>query len=234
MNKYVEILKELYYKYKDKIKIVVLPCFVMIAILFFWFNGNSKPSKVVYSDEGNINQQLEKEEKQKNSSCKEENLSDKIYVDIGGSVLNPGVYEVKHGTRLFKVIELAGGLLENANVTNINQAKEVFDGEKIIIPNVYDEFDSQNSPDENNSSKECDQNGQPNYTYSAGDEDKININMADANSLQTIPGIGPSKANKIIEYRKINGPFKSIDELKNISGIGEKTFDDIKAFLSIR
>lgn len=231
-KKYIDILKELFNKYKDKIKIVILPCIVLIAILFFWFSGNSNEGKVVYSDEDKgTKQTINLEGSETKDSDKIENKKGtKAFVDIGGAVLNPGVYEVEAGTRLFKVIELAGGLLDNANVTNINQAKEVFDGEKVIIPNIYESINQDKSKGGVGASQGS-INENEIYNYVAGDEDRININMADANSLQTIPGIGPSKAKKIIEYRNINGPFKSIDEIKNISGIGEKTFNNIKDFL---
>ena len=139
---------------------------------------------------------------------------DEIYVDISGCVNSPGVYKVKAGTRLFQVIEKAGGITDDADVETINRAEEVQDGQKIIIYAEGSESDKQIS--------------------GGGEQDgKININRADSDQLQEIPGVGPATAQKIIEYRQSSGNFSSIEELMEISGIGEKTFAEMKDHITV-
>ena len=209
-NKFLEELKEFIENKKNKIKIVAVPVLVIAAVLFFWLNSGSDEIKI---DEGN------------SSAIEEDGISQQevnstqshLYVDIGGEVMKPGVYEVSDGTRLFEVIDKAGGLTEDADIDGINRAETVQDGQKIMIGRHGE------NPDENRDSYSAN-----NVTDSG--EGKVNINTADAAALQTIPGIGPSKADRIIEYE---GKFNEIDDIKNISGIGNKTFESIKEYITV-
>lgn len=212
-NKFLEELKEFIENKKNKIKIVAVPVLVIAAVLFFWLNSGSDEIKI---DEGN------------SSAIEEDGISQQevnstqshLYVDIGGEVMKPGVYEVSDGTRLFEVIDKAGGLTEDADIDGINRAETVQDGQKIMIGRHGE------NPDENRGSYSAN-----NVTDSG--EGKVNINTADAAALQTIPGIGPSKADRIIEYRESEGKFNEIDDIKNISGIGNKTFESIKEYITV-
>ncbi len=212
-NKFLEELKEFIENKKNKIKIVAVPVLVIAAVLFFWLNSGSGEIKI---DEGN------------SSAIEEDGISQQevnstqshLYVDIGGEVMKPGVYEVSDGTRLFEVIDKAGGLTEDADIDGINRAETVQDGQKIMIGRHGE------NPDENRDSYSAN-----NVTDSG--EGKVNINTADAAALQTIPGIGPSKADRIIEYRESEGKFNEIDDIKNISGIGNKTFESIKEYITV-
>lgn len=140
-----------------------------------------------------------------------------IYVDIGGQVKNPGVYTVKEGTRVFEVIEKAGGLTEDAFIEQINQAEAVTDGQKIVIP----------------SSEDVQQSLMPQTASGKDSSGLVNINSADSQTLQEIPGVGPATAEKIIAYRTENGRFSSIEDLKNVSGIGDKTFEKMKDKITV-
>lgn len=140
-----------------------------------------------------------------------------IYVDIGGQVKNPGVYTVKEGTRVFEVIEKAGGLTEDASIEQINQAEAVTDGQKIVIP----------------SSEDVQQSLMPQTASGKDSSGLVNINSADSQTLQEIPGVGPATAEKIIAYRTENGRFSSIEDLKNVSGIGDKTFEKMKDKITV-
>lgn len=140
-----------------------------------------------------------------------------IYVDIGGQVKNPGVYTVKEGTRVFEVIEKAGGLTEDAFIEQINQAEAVTDGQKIVIP----------------SSEDTQQSLMPQTASGKDSSGLVNINSADSQTLQEIPGVGPATAEKIIAYRTENGRFSSIEDLKNVSGIGDKTFEKMKDKITV-
>ena len=141
-----------------------------------------------------------------------------VFVDVSGCVKKPGVYEVSAASRIFEVIELAGGVTPDADTSYINQAEPVTDGLKI------------NVPDKNSTSIT------PGATQSASQgnsKGKININTADSTQLQDIPGVGPATAEKIISYRDSNGYFTSVDQIKNVSGIGDKTFEKMKDMITI-
>ena len=212
-NKFLEELKEFIENKKKKIKIVAVPVLVIAAVLFFWLNSGSDEIKI---DEGNSSAIEEDGVSQQEVNSTQSHL----YVDIGGEVMKPGVYEVSDGTRLFEVIDKAGGLTEDADIDGINRAETVQDGQKIMIGRHGE------NPDENRDSYSAN-----NVTDSG--EGKVNINTADAAALQTIPGIGPSKADRIIEYRESEGKFNEIDDIKNISGIGNKTFESIKEYITV-
>ena len=136
----------------------------------------------------------------------------KIVAEIKGEVVKPDVYTLNEGSIIRDLIEAAGGLTPEADISNINRAKELSNHELIIIKNINDEVSQEKVEAE---------------------DGKININTADINKLKEIPGIGDVKANSIIIYRESNGNFKSIEDLKNVDGIGEKTFEKIKNNIKI-
>jgi len=133
----------------------------------------------------------------------------KVGIHIKGEVAAPGYYEFGYGGRVKDAILAAGGETENANLAEINMARLLCDGEEIIIPSVTDQsLDSYKGP--------------------------ININTADLYILCKIDGIGESIANNIIAYRQKNGPFKSLDDLKKVDGIGDSKFNRIKDKITIQ
>lgn len=143
----------------------------------------------------------------------------KIVAEIKGEVIKPDVYTLNEGSIIKDLIEIAGGLTAEADISNINRAKELSNHELIIIKNINDKISQDESKNEGQNIED--------------DDGKININTADISKLKEIPGIGDIKANSIIMYRESNGNFKSIEELKNIEGIGEKTFEKIKNNIKI-
>lgn len=163
-----------------------------------------------------------------------------IYVDIGGAVRKPGVYELKQGARIFEAIEEAGGLTDTADASQINQAEAVSDGSKILIPEKKKGgADPADSGDSQTGAGAADGNGSGNIsagTSASGQADgsgKININTADSAELQKISGVGPATAQKIIDYRNQNGRFQKIEDLKNVSGIGDKTFEKLRGSITV-
>lgn len=142
----------------------------------------------------------------------------KIIVEIKGEVKKPDVYEINDGSIIRDLINMAGGLTEKANIDGINRAEKLRDNQLIVIPNK----DSAN----NNGTVISTQGG-------VSSEGIININSASLSELQKINGIGETKAQCIIDYREKNGGFKSIEDIKNVEGIGAKTFDKIKDKISI-
>ena len=146
-----------------------------------------------------------------------------IFVDIGGAVKNPMLAELPDGSRVDDAIQAAGGLRQEADMTNINRAEFLVDGQKIFIPSLALDEDG-------NVIEGASQAG----SYStAGTSDKVNINTADSTQLQTLSGVGPATAQKILDYRQSNGSFSSIEDIKNVSGIGDKTFEKLKDHITI-
>lgn len=143
-------------------------------------------------------------------------------VYITGAVKKPDVYQVKEGSIVRDILEIAGGPLENADLLNCNLAYKVHDGEKIVIP-------FKNIPNTAGS----DTQGISSNIVNQNASDKININYASKNELMELPGIGETKAQAIIDYRTQNGLFKSIEEIVNVPGIGEKTFEKIKDLITV-
>lgn len=141
-----------------------------------------------------------------------------IYVEIKGEVKSPDVYEIEEGSIIKDLIDKAGGLTEKANIEKINRAKKLNDNELIMIPNDSN-INEVSGSDFVNTTEEA--------------SGKININTADTSKLKEIPGVGDVKAKSIIDYREKNGGFKSIEDIKNIDGIGEKTFEKIKDSITI-
>jgi competence protein ComEA len=142
-----------------------------------------------------------------------------IIVHITGAVTNPGVYTLEEGSRVFHVVEKAGGHLEDADLERINLAQPLYDGQPVFIPRKSDRDNSSST-------------GGPSP---AGDPSvaKVNINTASKAQLETLPGIGSVKAQNIISYREKNGPFQRIEDLVNVNGIGEKTLEGMKDFITI-
>jgi competence protein ComEA len=143
-----------------------------------------------------------------------------IKVYIAGQVKYPGVIELLEGSRLSEAVELAGGLLEQADLLRINLALRVKDEGMYIIPKIGEEIPVPVGIDTM-------------AAQSESQDGKININTADKALLETLPGIGPSRAQGIIEHRERHGSFETIDEIKDVTGIGDKIFEGLKDFIAV-
>ena len=177
----------------------------------------------------------------KKTTSKEE-ITEEYKVDIKGEINVPGIYSLKKGSRVIDVIEKAGGLTGNANTTVINLSKKITDEMVIIIYSNEQVQDFEKTkeietivqekciqPDENSITNDaCINNSTTNTT-----ETKVSINKATLEELMTLPGIGESKAQDIINYRNQNGDFKSIEDLTKVSGIGESIFAKIKENITL-
>lgn len=177
-----------------------------------------------------ISNGIEKEAKE--NDTKDIEKKNKIVVYIAGAIKNEGVYELEENSRITDIIEKAGGLTDDANINNINLAYILQDGVKVYIPKDNDKNEIK---DETNIyvSKENGESNIDNGTSVETKNSKININTATQTELETLPGIGPSTATKIINYRKENGKFNSIEELKKVSGIGDSKYNKIKEMIRI-
>ena len=163
----------------------------------------------------------------------EEASINKVIVDIKGMVVNPGVYEVDSTKRINDVINLAGGLTENADTSMINLAKLVTDEMTIII---YSKEEILEKYKEEVCVCDCPiitNDACINSDNSNLENNLVNINTASKEDLITIPGLGEAKAEAIIKYREDNGNFKIIEDIKNVSGIGESLFEKIKDYITV-
>ncbi len=167
-------------------------------------------------------------------------ITKKIMVYITGEVKNPGIYELEENSRIKDVIEKAGGLKETADITDINLATILQDEDKITIPSKEENKQEKQNTENIQSNKqskttEKSQNTTSISTNTTGKNQntKVNINTATQTELETLPGIGPSIASKIVSYRKENGKFKSIEEIKKVSGIGESKYANIKELIKV-
>ncbi|WP_368644910.1 helix-hairpin-helix domain-containing protein [Alkalibacterium putridalgicola] len=167
----------------------------------------------------NPSQMPEEEEKEENEELlHQEGKSQEtvtVVVDVKGAVKYPGVFSLNAEQRVIDAVEAAGGLTEEADSKTINFAQLLVDEMYVYIPATGEETTQLSGMSENHLTKET----------------IIDINSADETEMLQLDGIGPSKAAEIIKYRETNGPFKSIEELMNVSGIGEKTFERIKEMI---
>ncbi len=208
-------LKELVLSNKELIKKAALPLTVVAALLFFWITGGDSKGELSVKESEEQSAKQEEVKVGDDFDSEEAGEAADIYVDISGCVKNPGVYKVEPGTRIFQVIERAGGLTDGADTESVNRAEEVADGQKIVIRHMEASSEEESIINSDKSSG------------------KVNINTADMSELQSVPGIGPATAQKIIEYREHNGKFKSVEDILNVSGIGDKTLENMRPYITV-
>lgn len=177
---------------------------------------------VVQKQEKNLEKQKEQITAKKTTLSKDSQM----FVDVKGAVAKPGMYPVKDNMRVQEVILQAGGFLSEADQTYVNLAQKVTDQLVIYVPKKGEETSlTQVTVSATTTSKE--ENTQ------SDQKGLININQADVAGLQQLTGIGAKKAEEIIRFREEQGQFQKIEDLKKVSGIGEKTFESLKEWITI-
>lgn len=225
--KFSEIKKEItkYLQYDDNLPfvenlknnrrllavILVVICVVAAAGLYYRHMSLEKEEALLLSESTQTSETVIKEE------------SMYVVVDISGAVKNPMVVELTKGSRVEDAINEAGGLLKSADISSVNRAALLEDGQKILIPSKNQ---SQTENAESSVSSLSDSGIQ-------NSSERVNINTADSDTLRTLDGIGPAMAERIINYRNENGSYKSVEDLKNVKGIGDKTFEKLKDHVCI-
>lgn len=210
------------YKYllenKQKIaRVAIIALLIMAALFLFLFRTGNQNEKEMMKQK-NIDSQ---------SELKTDEPSDMIIVDVAGEVKNPSVIELPADSRINDAIQAAGGLTGNADISQINRAAILTDGEKIFVPTA------QKSQTNSSGGKVADGNQEGDGNNESTSPQKININYASTTELQEVPGIGPVTADKIIQYRNDKGLFRKLEDIKNVSGIGDKTFEKMKTYICI-
>ena len=247
MNK----LKEIWFIYKGRIiagLILSLLSILLFAGVYFFNIQKISADSIEYQSNGDniYNKNDDKLKQEKNNMPNME----KVKVDIKGEIKHPGVYELEQGKRVNDVIKLAGGLTSNADTSVTNLSKKLSDEMVIIIysKKQIESFTSTKN-NENEKNKKCKNNekiindscvainGDSSDKTSGFNSNKqaslININTASLDELMLLSGIGKSKAEAIIDYRNKNGKFSSINDLLNVSGIGQALFEKIKSNITI-
>lgn len=229
---------------------------IIISLLFITLTISVIGLKYyLLKSENTIIEEKEEKIKIKKEINEEKKEEEKIYVDIKGAVKVPGVYPLNKESRVIDLIKTSGGITENADTTYINLAQKLKD-EMVVIIYTKDQIKESKKKEtisteninnscicpkitndvcitkENQTNKSSEKNTSNNPKEDNSTE-KININTANIETLQTLTGIGQSKAQAIIDYREQNGNFKTIEEIKNISGIGESLYEKIKDNITI-
>jgi len=202
--------------------------------------GEKVPGEVAASKSGGLSgsnasnvSNLRSDEALENVIDKSDNGSDTagkgkvIFVHVAGAVKKPGVYRLEEGQRVYEAIELAGPT-DDADLDSLNLARLLYDEERIYVPK---KGDAGNSLGLGTGSVGTDPSG---YSTEGYPGFPININIATASQLESLPGIGPVLADRIIAYRKQNGRFQNKEELKNVSGIGDKTYSRIAKYIIVK
>ncbi len=225
----------------QKIIIIIITSIIIVSICYY-----------IYEKDKNFldlqNQELEIEQSQTNTTenniTEEDSTINNIVVHISGAVNQEGIVELKKNSRIADAIEKAGGLKEGACMDEINLAYVLEDGMKIHIP-TEEEMENQGEMEEKeyitkSSGSNIEDNSKSNSNLIQNPNSKtltkstkININTATQTELETLPGIGPSTAVKIINYREQQGKFKTVEDIKNVSGIGDNKFNNIKDLICV-
>lgn len=214
-----------------KIIILVLILLSIGYFVYYKYKNNSKE----FEEDSNWEELATFEDEKKEENIEKEKIAndEKILIYITGEVKNWGVIELEKGDRIIDAVNKAGGFTEEADMSKVNLAYELADGMQIYIPNKDEEKEIRTSTkqyittESGNNVVIDDNNVKKQGKY------LVNINEATQTELETLPGIGPSIALKIIYYREENGKFSSVEDIKNVSGIGENKFENIRELICI-
>lgn len=214
---------------------VPLPVFIGIALLVFFvlvlafqnmWGVFSSDTTLITKEDSPQGTPGEDEGLASSSGQETEEMKDTVFVHVGGAVSNPGVYELLEGSRVQEAVQAAGGFTEEAAFDGVNLARCINDGEHIVIPTQAELEGGAGTAGGAGEGLAVGATGSP----SSG---QVNINSADAAELISLPGIGEVTAGKIIQDREKNGPFKSIEEIKRIAGIGDKKFEQLHELICV-
>ena len=205
---------------KDKI-LIGIAIIVLVGFGYYKSNSDNLNNNQIQTLVDTKSTESINEKSENNTQNREDNSTTMCQID--GCVNKPGVYSFKKDDRIKDIVELAGGFTQDADTKSVNLAMKLKDEMKVYIPSKTETSKAQNN------------NIESSYIFTIkynNSNSLVNINTADSNKLQTLPGIGPSKAKKIIEFREKN-QFKKIEEIKNVDGIGDKTFESLKSLITI-
>lgn len=224
-------------KNAKKYSIPIAVFLVCLVIIYISKQSSTPPQDELFStiqDDQQLNKEKteNKEDTQKQDAQKQGVVATtSIMVDVKGAVKNPGVYQLDADSRVIDAILLAGGYAKNAQSRQINHAQKLQDEMVIYVPQKGEEIEEVLTAAAQVTSTSA--SSTQGSATTDGKLELVNINTADEAGLTTLNGVGPAKAQAIIAYRTENGPFKTIEDLKNVTGIGDKTFESLKDQLTV-
>ena len=231
---------------KQKITLIMI-CIIIMIFGIYYIYGKDKDYEI-FDNEQNIilpsdEENTDNESKYTDTKNIEENSEEKIVVHITGSVKNQGIVELKIPARIKDAVDAAGGLTDDANLLEVNLAYQLEDGMKIYIPSNNDN-DIKDETEETLSKSVVTKEVSKKVVTSTEEKSTkltsentiniVNINTATQTELETLPGIGPSIALKIIKYREENGKFSNVEDIKNVSGIGDSKYEAINDYICVK
>ena len=239
MSKIIEFI----YSNKKLIIIISIISLLVISFCFFIINSKYKNKEIEV-----VNEEIIKNTNQIDDIVSDITpIEEKIYVDIKGEVVNPGVYEIDSSSRVIDAINMAGGFTDNAYTRYLNLSKKLVDENVIIVNNLSEIEEIKKAKNkeiiiETKNTVSINENEIITNDYEPINDNNtldslntlVNINDASLEELTSLEGIGESTAKKIIEYRELNDGFKSIEELLNVDGIGESKYAKIKENITIK
>lgn len=215
--------ERLWERMKEYRLFIFLLLLTLVGGSYLYFFQSEEEMVLPLDEEHDIRENIDKEQGNQNPAVQDVK---KIMVDVKGAIKSPGVYELDEGMRVNDAIRVAGGLNEDADVTRVNLAAFLVDGQVVYIPTVNEEesvwLNLSNSGED------------PTLANSQGNDSLVNVNTATLEELDALPGIGPSKAKAIIEYREEHGPFTDVKQLGEVSGIGEKTLEKLLPYIRVK
>lgn len=206
---------------KQKIIIIIIVIFMLLFIGYYIINKANNSGYIELETEENeiIEEIITNEET--------EEAKQEIVIHVTGEVKKQGIVKVEEGSRISDAIDAAGGITSEADLSKINLAYLVQDGQKINVPNINNE-DNLKTIVEDAGENVIEDNS------STSKQEKVNINTASQTELETLNGIGPSTALKVINYREENGKFEKIEDIKNVPGIGDAKFESLKDSICVK
>ena len=221
----MEELKDIFEEHSQKIVMVLIGMIILLGGVFIWQvvqpdSREEAPSPDLH--EGLMAERDIEELVIETDLIEEEQTPEEIIVDVKGAISAPGVYTLAPQQRVVDAIEMAGGFIEDADQNAVNLAKVVEDQMVIYIPKIGEEVEGVHL---NQSAVEP--------ASEEKTESLVDINRDGKEALMTLNGIGSSKADSILKYREENGLFQAIEEIKNVSGIGDATFENLKDSITV-
>lgn len=193
---------------------IVVACIVLVVLALVRF----VPTETSASQDFEAPAQAEEQ-----AASEQDSDVRQVGVDVEGAVASPGLYLVSADARVNDAVAAAGGMTSDADRQRVNLAQKVEDGMQVYVP----------SREEAPAATGTTTTGAGQASSSGASKGKVNLNTASAEELQTLSGIGPSLSQRIIDYRQANGPFKSVDDLRKVSGIGDTRFKSLKDLVCV-
>ncbi|NMS89902.1 DUF655 domain-containing protein [Clostridioides difficile] len=232
---------------KKKVKIIsfFVFCFLILSSVIVYKSNIFKDDIYVVSKKNSANEKnhnlddsIKNKDNSQNKVAKDIDKSvqnKKITIYISGAVNRPGIVTIETDKRLYDAVELLGGTTSEADLNGVNLSIKLEDEQHYIIPKIGEtvSVSSNNDSNKSNQNDELKSESKSKDNKNTYNEEKTNINVATIEELDSLPGIGEATANKILQYREENGQFNSIEDIKNVNGIGDKKYENVKDLICV-